>query len=155
LEGFTSEVGKDIQIKGTSVCFMSSLCRKQNESLFHLFIDCSITSEIWNYTKQVFLEFSPLSINDIIDFFMLSGSSLVNIVRLETITYSIWMIWRMINPIRFQENISICSAIHSVKGFIRMRGSSFRKHKRNDIVDFSHSKLFYIIACCQKEISPI
>jgi len=85
-------VNKDIQIKGISLCFMCSLCGKQEESLFHLFFDCSVTSQIWNYTKQVFSEFSPLSINVIIDFLMLAGSPLVHLVRLATITYSIWMI---------------------------------------------------------------
>jgi len=59
--------------------------------VFHIFFDCSVTSQIWNYTKQVFPEFSPICINDIIDFLMLAGSPLVNLVRLTTITYFIWM----------------------------------------------------------------
>ena len=74
---------------------------------------------------------------------------------LATITYSIWMIWRMRNHARFQENISICSAIQTVKGFIRVTGSSSRKHMHNDTVDFSYLKVFYIITCLRKEISPI
>jgi len=81
---------------------MCSLYRKQEESIFHLFFDCSVTSQIWNYTKQIFPEFSHISINDIIDFLMLAGSLLVNLVRLTTITYSIWMIRRMRNHARFQ-----------------------------------------------------
>jgi len=32
------------------------------------------------------------------------------------------------NHARFQENISICSTIQTVKGFIRMTGNSSRKH---------------------------
>jgi len=65
-------VDKDIQVRGFSLRSMCSLCKKEEESLFHLFFDCSITSQVWNYTKQVFPEFSPLSINDIIDFLMLA-----------------------------------------------------------------------------------
>ena len=126
------------------LCSMCSLYRKQEESLFHLFFDCSVTSHIWNYTKQVFLELSSLSIIDIIDFLMLVGSPLVNLVRLPTITYSVWMIWRMRNHVRFQENISICSAIQSVKGFIKMTGNSSKKYMLNDIVNFSYLKFFYI-----------
>ena len=148
-------IDKDIQIRCLSLCSMCSLCRKQEESFFHLFFYCSVTSQIWNYTKQVFPEFSPLSINDIIDFLMLAGSLLVNLVRLATITYSIWMIWRMSNHARFQKNISICSAIHTIKGFIRMTSNASRKHMRNDIVNFSCLNFFYITMRCQKETSPI
>jgi len=61
-------IDKDIQIRGLSLCFMCSLCRKQEKYFFHLFFNCSVTSQIWNYIKQVFPEFSNLSINDIIDF---------------------------------------------------------------------------------------
>jgi len=135
-------VYKDIQIRGLSFYSMCSLCRKQEESLFHFFFDCFVTSQIWNYTKQVFLQFSPLSINDIIDFLMLARSLLVNLVKLETVTYSIWMLWRMRNHARFQEKISICSAIYTVKGFITMTGNSSSKHMSNDIVDFSCLKFF-------------
>ena len=148
-------IDKDIQIRDFSLCSMWSLCRKQEESLFHLSFDCSVTSQIWNYTKQVFLEFSHISINDIIDFLMLAGSPLVNIVRLATITYSIWMIWRMRNHVRFHENISICSTIQTIKDFIKMTGNSSRKHMCNDIVHFSYLKFFYITTCSRKEISPI
>ena len=105
--------------------------------------------------NRFFLEFSPLSINDIIDFLMLIESPLVNFVRLGTITYSIWMIWRVRNHAKFQENISICSAIQTIKGFIKMMGNSSRKHMRNDIVDFTYLKFFYITTRRQKEISPI
>jgi len=124
-------IDKDIQIRGLSLCFTCSLCRKQEESLFHLFFDYSVTYQIWNYTKQVFPEFSPLSINDIIDFLMLSGSPLANLAKLTTITYSIWMIWRMRNHARFQENISICLDIQIVKGLIKMMANSSRKHMHN------------------------
>jgi len=114
--------------------FMYCLCRKQEEYIFLLFFDCFVTSHVWNYTKQVFPEFFYFSINDIIDFLMLVGSSLVNLVRLATITYSIWMTWRVRNHVRFQVNISICSAIQIVKGFIRMTSNSFRKHMCDNIM---------------------
>jgi len=48
----------------------------------------------------------------------------------------------MRNHVRFQEKISICSTIQTVKGFIRMTGNSSRKHMRKDIVDFSCLKFF-------------
>jgi len=86
---------------------------------------------------------------------MLAESSLVNLVRLTTITYSISMIWRMRNHARFQENISIYSTIQTVKGSIKMASNSSRKHMRNDIVDFSYLKVLYITTHCRKEISPI
>jgi len=66
------------------------------------------------------------------------------------------MIWRVRNHAKFQENISICLAIQTVKGFIRVMGNSSRKHIRNDITNFSYLKFFfYIITCRWKEISPI
>jgi len=134
---------------------MCSLRRKQEESLFHLFFDCSVTFQIWNHTNQVFLEFSPLSINDINDFLILAESLLVTLFSLATITYSILMIWRMRNHARFQENISICSAIQTVKGFVRVTSNSSRKHMHNDIVDFYYLKFFDITTRLRKEISSI
>jgi len=86
---------------------------------------------------------------------MLVGSPLVNLVRLTTITYYIWMIWRMRNHVGFQEKISIYLTIETVKGFIKITGNSFRKHMCNDIVDFSCLIFFYITMRCQKETSPI
>jgi len=65
------------------------------------------------------------------------------------------MIQRMRNHVRFQENIFICSAIQTVQCFIRMTGNSSRKYMRNDIVDFSYLKLFYITTHCWTEISAI
>jgi len=44
----------------------------------------------------------------------------------------------MRNQARFQENISICSAIQTIKGFIRMTNNFSKKHMRNDIIDFSY-----------------
>jgi len=86
---------------------------------------------------------------------MLEGSPLVNLVRLATITYSIWMIWRMRNHVRFQENISIFSATQTVKGFTIMTGNSSRKNMHNDIIEFYYLKFFYVTTRRQKEISPI
>jgi len=61
----------------------------------------------------------------------------------------------MRNHARFQENISICSAIQTIKGFIRMKGNYSKKHMHNDIVNFSCLKFFCMITRYWKETSPI
>jgi len=54
----------------------------------------------------------------------------------------------------FKKNISICSAIHIVKGFIRMTGNSSKKHIPNHIVDFSYLKFFlYHHASSERDLS--
>jgi len=56
----------------------------------------------------------------------------------------------VINHVKFQENIYICSA----KGFIEMTGNSSRKHMSNNIIDFSYLKLlFYITTLLERNIS--
>jgi len=90
---------------------MCTFCEKYEESIQHLFFECSNVLRIWSWVRQIFLtsHFSNRMI--FFSFIKSDGSPLVKLIKLVVITFSIWMIWRMRNYARFQDKIDVSMAI--------------------------------------------
>ena len=74
---------------------------------------------------------------DVLSFIKNDGSSLVNLIKLVVITFSIWMIWRMRNYARFQVNIDLSRVISTIKDFTCLVGNSSKSNMMNDMYDFN------------------
>jgi len=141
-----------IQHKGLHICFMCTLCEKQEESIQYLFFECPTTLRIWSLALQLFLNSHFSNVTDLLYFIKSDGSSLVNLIKLVVITFSIWMIWRLRNYYRFQvKNFS--RAIYTIKDF-SLVGNLSKSSTRNDMFDFNVLKFFDINTHSGKVLHP-
>jgi len=76
---------------------MCTLCEKHEESIHHLFFECSNALYIWSWVWQIFLTSHFSNKDDLLSFIKSDVSPLVKLIKLVVITFSIWMIWRMKN----------------------------------------------------------
>jgi len=65
--------------------------------MLHLFFESSNALHIWSWVRQIFLTSHFSNKNDFLSFIKRDGSSLVKLIKLVMITFSICMIWRMGN----------------------------------------------------------
>jgi len=86
---------------------MCTLCGKHEESIQHLFFECSTALRIWSWAQKIFLTPQFSNKVDLLYFIKSDGSRLVKLLKLAVITFSIWMIWRMRNYARFQDKIDV------------------------------------------------
>jgi len=114
---------------------MCTLCEKQKESIKHLSFECSNALNIWSWIRQIFLTSNFSNKDDLHSFIKSDGSSLVKLIKLAVITFSIWMIWRMRNYARFQDKIDVSRAISVIKDLTCLVGNSFKALMKNDILD--------------------
>jgi len=68
------------------------LCEKHEESIQHLFFECSNALHIWRWVRQIFLTSYFSNKDDLLSFIKCEGSPLVKLIKLAMITFSIWMI---------------------------------------------------------------
>jgi len=80
---------------------MCMLCKKHEESIHHLFFECSNALHIWSWIRQIFLTSHFSNRDGLLSFIKSDDISLVKLIKLAMITFSIWMIWRMMNYARF------------------------------------------------------
>lgn len=104
-----------IQHRGLHICSMCTLCEKQEESIQHLFLECANALHIWSWVWQFFLNSHFSNVDDSISYIKNDGSPLVNLIKLVAITFSIWMIWCMINYARFQVKIDLSMTISTLR----------------------------------------
>jgi len=76
---------------------MCTLCEKHEESIQHLFFECSNVLHIWSLVMHIFLTSHFSNKDDLLSFIKNDGSPLVKLIKFVVITFSIWMIWRMRN----------------------------------------------------------
>jgi len=58
----------------------------------HLFFECSNVLHIWSWVRQIFLTSHFSNKEDLLSFIKSDDSSLVKLIKLVVITFSIWMI---------------------------------------------------------------
>ena len=71
---------------------MCTFCGKHEESFQHLFFECSNALHIWSWVRQIFLTPQLSNKEDLLSFIKSDGSSLVKLLKLVVVTYSIWII---------------------------------------------------------------
>jgi len=71
---------------------MCTLCVKHEESIQHLFFECSNALHIWSCVRQIFLTSHFSNKDDLLYFIKSDGSPLVKLIKLVVITFCIWMI---------------------------------------------------------------
>jgi len=76
-----------IQNKGLHICSMCTLCEKHEESIQHLFFECSNALHIWSWVRQIFLT-SHFSNKGDLSFIKSDGSLLLKLIKLVVITFS-------------------------------------------------------------------
>ena len=75
--------------------------------------------------------------DDLVSFIKSDGSPLVKLIMLAVITFTIWMIWRMRNYVRFQDKIDFSRAISIIKDLIFLLGNSSKVLMKNDRLNFN------------------
>jgi len=81
-----------IQNKDLHICFIYTLCEKHEESIQHLFFECSNALHIWSWARRIFPTSHFSNKDDLLYFIKSDGSPLVKFVKLVVTTFSIWMI---------------------------------------------------------------
>jgi len=76
-------------------------------------------------------------------------------IKLVVITFSIWMLWRLRNYARFEDNIEVSRAISIIKYLTHLVGNSSKVSVKNDILDFNVIKFFGINTCTGKVLRPL
>jgi len=71
---------------------MCTFCEQHEESIKPLFFECSNTLHIWSWVRQIFLTSHFSNKDYILSFIKSDGSSLVKLIKLVVITFSLWMI---------------------------------------------------------------
>jgi len=67
---------------------MCTLCEKHKESIQHVFLECSNALDTWSWVRQIFLTSHFSNKDDIVSFIKRDGT-LVNLIKLVVITFSI------------------------------------------------------------------
>jgi len=80
---------------------MCTLGKKHEKYIQHLFFECSNALHIWSWVRQIFLTSHFSNKDDLLSFIKIDDSPLVKLIKLVVITFSLWMIWRMRNYVRF------------------------------------------------------
>jgi len=70
---------------------------------------------IWSCVRQIFLTSHFSNKDDLLYFIKSDGNSLVKLIKLVVITFSIWVIWRMGNYARFKDKIDVYRVISVLK----------------------------------------
>jgi len=134
---------------------MCTLCEKHEESIPHLFFECSNVLDIWSWVWEIFPTSHFSNKDDLISFIMSDGSHLVNLIKLVVITFSIWMIWRMRIFVCFQDKIEVSRAISIIKDLTCRVGNSSKASMKNDMLHFNVIKFFCINTRTVKVLSPL
>jgi len=127
---------------------MCSLCREQEESIDHVYF-------IWSWLQNIFPDVNNFSCSGFITFLKSPDSPIIKRIKLVAITFSLWMIWRMMNHTRFQQCISMVCIIHLVKDCIRILGNRSKKRMSNQMDDFTVLKFFGISTRLGKVYVPV
>jgi len=93
--------------------------------------------------------------DDLLSFIKSDGSPLVKFIKLVVITFSIWMIWRMMNYARFQDKIDVSRAILIIKDLTCLVGNSSKVSMKIDMLDFNVIKFFCINTRTGKVLRPL
>jgi len=134
---------------------MCSLCEKQEESIQHLFFECSIILHIWSWVRQIFINSHFSSKDDLFSFIKSDGRPLVRLIKLVVITFSIWMIWHMRNYVTFQDRIDVSRAILVVKNLTCLVRNSSKASIKNDMLNFNVINFFGINTRSDKVLHPL
>jgi len=78
---------------------------------------------IWSWIWKIFLTSQFSNVDDLLSFIKSDGSPLVNLIKLVVITFSIWMIWRMRNYVKFHVKIDVSRAISVIKDLTCLVGN--------------------------------
>jgi len=144
-----------IQNKGLYICSMCTLCEKHEDSIQHLFFECANALRIWSWVRHIFSTYHFSNKDDLLSFIKSDVSSLVKLIKLAVITFSIWMIWRMRNYAHFQDKIEVSRAILVIKDLTCLVGNSSKASMKNDMFDFNVLKFFGINTCIGKVLRPL
>ena len=85
------------------------------KSIQHLFFECFTVVRIWSWVRQIFLTPQFSNKDDLFSFIKSDGSPLIKLFKLVVITFSIWMIWRMRNYVRFQDKLMFLGLFQQLK----------------------------------------
>ena len=99
---------------------------------------------IWSCVRHIFPTYDFSNKDDLLSFIKSDGSPLVKLVKLDVITFSIWMIWRVRNYTHFQDKIEVSRAILVIKDLTCLVGNSSKASMKNDMFDFNVLKFFGI-----------
>jgi len=66
---------------------MCTLCGKHEESIQHLFFECSTALRTWSWVRQIFLTPRFSNKDDLLSFIKSDGSPLVKLLKLVVITF--------------------------------------------------------------------
>jgi len=133
---------------------MCTLCEKHEESIHHLFFQCPNALYIWSWVRQIFLSHFSNK-DDLLSFIKSDGSPLAKLIKLDVITFSILMIWRMRNYAHFQDKIEVSRAISVIKDLSCLVRKSSKATMKNDMMDFSVIKFFGINTYTGKVLHPL
>jgi len=76
-----------IQNEGLHICFMCTLCEKHEESIQHLFFECSNVLHIWSWVRHIFLTSHFSNKDNLLSFIKSDGSPLVKLIKFVVITF--------------------------------------------------------------------
>ena len=131
---------------------MCTLCEKHEKYIQHLFLNVLMLC-IFGVGFDRFFLLLIFLIRIIFFLFIKSdGSHLVKLIKLTVIIFSIWMIWRMRNYVRFQDKIM---AISVIKDLTCLVGNSSKTSMKNDMLDFNVINFFDINTCSGKVLRPL
>jgi len=121
----------------------------------HLFFECSNALHIWSWVRQIFLTFHFSNNDDLLSFTKSDGSHLVKLIKFVVITFSNWIIWRMRNYVRFQDNIDVSRAISVIKDLTCLVRNLCKASMKNDMLNFNVIKFFCINTRTGKVLRPL
>jgi hypothetical protein len=126
--------------KGIKICSMCSLCSNHQESIHHLFYECSYDLNIWYWLSSILQTNLNLSALDIWNTCFRGWSDQCQIVVLASIINVIDRIWYARNQIRFNDRvIHWKSAINMVISKTSLAGNRSSKTASNTMPEFFYS----------------
>jgi len=134
---------------------MCTSCEKHEESIQHLFFECSNALHIWSWVRHIFLTSHFSNKDDLISFIKSDGSPLIKLIKFNVIVFSIWMIWRMRNYARFQDKIDVSMTIFVIKDLTCLVGNSSKASMKNHMLDFNVIRFFGINTRTGKVFRPL
>jgi len=95
---------------------------KTKLGIFNIVFEYSNALHIWSWVQQIFT-FHLSNKDDLLSFIKSDGSPLVKLIKLVVITFSIWIIWRLMNYARFQVKIEVSKVISVIKDLTCLVGN--------------------------------
>lgn len=136
----------NLSLRGCNISSMCSLCDKAQETIAHLFLECSFATSIWHWLSSIInLKCTFTLIQEAIQLVHRNWSPLCKIVVLAAVTNIINIIWFYRNQTRFNnKKINFKSAINLIIAGTTMSGNRLKCDANTSISDFVLLRAFSI-----------